>query len=137
MSLFLVMKKYDMSLAEYLEKFKDQITPRTSLILFTQLLEGIGTISFKGMYLTAEFKVFLTSPQTELPTEISSATIFFFLYLEDLNSLNLSSLTLAVVQLTVVMDYSSLTEHGILIEVVMHHLWLQKLQQPDLDLLVP
>ena len=41
MSLFLVMKKYDLSLADYLEKYRDLITPRTSLILLTQLLKGI------------------------------------------------------------------------------------------------
>ena len=41
MSLFLVMKKYDLSLADYLEKYRDLITPSTSLILLTQLLEGI------------------------------------------------------------------------------------------------
>jgi PTEN induced putative kinase 1 len=40
MSLFSVMKKYDLSLADYLEKNRDLITPRTCLILLTQLLEG-------------------------------------------------------------------------------------------------
>ena len=33
-----MMKKYDMNLAEYLSKYSDQITARTSLILLTQLL---------------------------------------------------------------------------------------------------
>jgi len=49
MSLFLVMKKYDLSLAEYLEQHSDQITPRTSLILLTQLLEGISYLSSHGV----------------------------------------------------------------------------------------
>ena len=37
-----------MSLAEYLEEFKYKITPRTSLILFTPLLEGISYLSANG-----------------------------------------------------------------------------------------
>jgi len=49
MSLFLVMKKYDMSLADYLSKYKEQISPRTSLILLTQLLEGISHLSSSGV----------------------------------------------------------------------------------------
>eukprot|EP00092_Neocalanus_flemingeri_P022378 GFUD01024271.1.p1 GENE.GFUD01024271.1~~GFUD01024271.1.p1 ORF type:complete len:615 (+),score=218.57 GFUD01024271.1:159-2003(+) len=49
MSLFLVMKKYDLSLAEYLDKYSEQITPRTSLILLTQLLEGISYLSSHGV----------------------------------------------------------------------------------------
>jgi len=49
MSLFLVMKKYDMSLADYLDQHSDQITPRTSLILLTQLLEGISYLSSHGV----------------------------------------------------------------------------------------
>ena len=49
MSLFLVMKKYDMNLAEYLSKYSDQITARTSLILLTQLLEGICYLSSHGV----------------------------------------------------------------------------------------
>eukprot|EP00090_Calanus_glacialis_P017369 TRINITY_DN27057_c0_g1_i6.p1 TRINITY_DN27057_c0_g1~~TRINITY_DN27057_c0_g1_i6.p1 ORF type:complete len:608 (+),score=230.42 TRINITY_DN27057_c0_g1_i6:140-1963(+) len=49
MSLFLVMKKYDLSLADYLEKYRDLITPRTSLILLTQLLEGISFLSSSGV----------------------------------------------------------------------------------------
>jgi len=49
MSLFLVMKKYDLSLADYLETYKEQITPRTSLILLTQLLEGISYLSTSGV----------------------------------------------------------------------------------------
>jgi len=49
MSLFLVMKKYDLSLADYLEKHSDQISPRTSLILLTQLLEGVSYLSSHGV----------------------------------------------------------------------------------------
>ena len=49
MSLFLTMKKYDMNLAEYLSKYSDQITARTSLILLTQLLEGICYLSSHGV----------------------------------------------------------------------------------------
>jgi len=49
MSLFLVMKKYDLSLAQYLERYKDEISPRTSLILFTQLLEGVSYLSSNGV----------------------------------------------------------------------------------------
>jgi len=40
MSLFLVMRRYDCSLRDYLRQYGDQLSPRTSLILFTQLLEG-------------------------------------------------------------------------------------------------
>jgi len=40
MSLFLVMRRYDCSLRDYLHQHGDQLSPRTSLILFTQLLEG-------------------------------------------------------------------------------------------------
>jgi len=49
MSLFMVMKKYDTSLADYLCTYKDQISPRTSLILLTQLLEGISHLSSSGV----------------------------------------------------------------------------------------
>ena len=43
MSLFLVMKRYDCSLREYLEKIpaENGMTWRTSLLILTQLLEGI------------------------------------------------------------------------------------------------
>jgi hypothetical protein len=40
MSLFLVMRRYDTSLRDYLHEYRDHLSPRTSLILFTQLLEG-------------------------------------------------------------------------------------------------
>ena len=40
MSLFLVMRRYDSNLRGYLEQYRDQLSARTSLILFTQLLEG-------------------------------------------------------------------------------------------------
>ena len=49
MSLFLVMKKYDMSLADYLVTYKEQISSRTSLILLTQLLEGISHLASSGV----------------------------------------------------------------------------------------
>jgi len=49
MSLFLVMKRYDCSLKEYLEKYKNDISPRTSLILLTQLLEGVAFLSECGV----------------------------------------------------------------------------------------
>ena len=40
MSLFLVMRRYDCSLRDYLHQYRDHLSARTSLILFTQLLEG-------------------------------------------------------------------------------------------------
>jgi len=49
MSLFMVMKKYDMSLADYLDTHKEQMSSRTSLILFTQLLEGISHLASCGV----------------------------------------------------------------------------------------
>jgi len=49
MSLFLVMKKYDSSLVKYLEQYHDNISSRTSLILLTQLLEGIAYLSSSGV----------------------------------------------------------------------------------------
>jgi len=49
MSLFMVMKKYDMSLADYLVTYKEQISSRTSLILLTQLLEGISHLASSGV----------------------------------------------------------------------------------------
>jgi len=49
MSLFLVMKRYDCSLRQYLKDFGQQLTPRTSLVLFTQLLEGIAFLVESGV----------------------------------------------------------------------------------------
>jgi len=49
MSLFLVMKRYDCSLKEYLERYRNEISSRTSLILLTQLLEGISFLVESGV----------------------------------------------------------------------------------------
>jgi len=49
MSLFLVMKKYDLSLAAYLEQNREVLTSRTSLILLTQLLEGVAYLASSGV----------------------------------------------------------------------------------------
>lgn len=49
MSLFLVMKKYDMSLGNYLELYREQMSARTSLVLFTQLLEGVAFLVYSGV----------------------------------------------------------------------------------------
>ena len=45
MSLFLVMKRYDMSLASYLDQYRATMTPRTSLFLLTQLMEAVAFLS--------------------------------------------------------------------------------------------
>ena len=42
MSLFLVMKNYDISLKEYLSQHQGEISWRTSLLILTQLLEGVA-----------------------------------------------------------------------------------------------
>ena len=47
MSLFLVMRSYDCSLADYLSNHKPG--PRTSLVLFTQLLEGVAFLNVSGV----------------------------------------------------------------------------------------
>jgi len=47
MSLFLVMRSYDCSLADYLANHKPG--PRTSLVLFTQLLEGVAFLTSSGV----------------------------------------------------------------------------------------
>ena len=47
MSLFLVMRSYDCSLADYLSDH--QPGPRTSLVLFTQLLEGVAFLNSSGV----------------------------------------------------------------------------------------
>ena len=47
MSLFLVMRSYDCSLADYLANHKPG--PRTSLVLFTQLLEGVAFLNSSGV----------------------------------------------------------------------------------------
>lgn len=49
MSLFLVMRRYDCSLRDYLHQYRDQLAPRTSLILFTQLLEGVAFLGSVGV----------------------------------------------------------------------------------------
>lgn len=41
MSLFLVMKKYDMNLKQYIEEYRDTVSWRTSLMILTQILEGV------------------------------------------------------------------------------------------------
>ena len=47
MSLFLVMRAYDCSLADYLSNHEPG--PRTSLVLFTQLLEGVAFLNSSGV----------------------------------------------------------------------------------------
>ena len=47
MSLFLAMRSYDCSLADYLANHKPG--PRTSLVLFTQLLEGVAFLNSSGV----------------------------------------------------------------------------------------
>merc|ERR1719435_34155 len=49
MSLFLVMKKYDMSLAAYLARYKEEMATRTSLILLAQLMEGVAYLASSGI----------------------------------------------------------------------------------------
>ena len=49
MSLFLVMRRYDCSLREYLDLYRDQLTARVSMILLTQLLEGIAFLNQVGV----------------------------------------------------------------------------------------
>lgn len=49
MSLFLVMRRYDSSLRDYLDQYRDQLSARTSLILFTQLLEGVAFLGSVGV----------------------------------------------------------------------------------------
>jgi PTEN induced putative kinase 1 len=49
MSLFLVMKRYDCSLRQYLREFGPQLSQRTSLVLFTQLLEGVSFLVESGV----------------------------------------------------------------------------------------
>jgi len=48
MSLFLVMRRYDLSLAQYLAQHRD-ISARTSLFLLTQLLEAVSYLSSQGV----------------------------------------------------------------------------------------
>ncbi|XP_071451935.1 serine/threonine-protein kinase Pink1, mitochondrial-like [Hetaerina americana] len=47
MSLFLLMKRYDCSLSEYLQG--RELSPRVSLLLLTQLLEGVAHINMHGV----------------------------------------------------------------------------------------
>eukprot|EP00088_Acartia_fossae_P071576 TRINITY_DN9856_c0_g2_i1.p1 TRINITY_DN9856_c0_g2~~TRINITY_DN9856_c0_g2_i1.p1 ORF type:complete len:655 (+),score=211.43 TRINITY_DN9856_c0_g2_i1:157-2121(+) len=49
MSLFLVMRRYDCSLRDYLSTFKQQLNTRISTVLFTQLLEGIAFLYHTGV----------------------------------------------------------------------------------------
>ena len=49
MSLFLVMKRYDTSLAEYLTSHRPSLTPRTSLFLLTQLMEAVAFLNSQGV----------------------------------------------------------------------------------------
>ena len=49
MSLFLVMRRYDLSLAQYLHQHRDTISPRTSLFLLTQLLEAVSFLCSQGV----------------------------------------------------------------------------------------
>ena len=49
MSLFLVMRRYDLSLAQYLHQHQDNISPRTSLFLLTQLLEAVSFLCSQGV----------------------------------------------------------------------------------------
>ena len=49
MSLFLVMRRYDLSLAQYLQQHRADITPNTTLFLLTQLLEAVSYLSSQGV----------------------------------------------------------------------------------------
>lgn len=49
MSLFLVMRRYDCSLRDYLSLYADQLTTRISTVLFTQLLEGVAFLHQTGV----------------------------------------------------------------------------------------
>ena len=49
MSLFLVMKRYDTSLAEFLTSHRANIAPRTSLFLLTQLMEAVAFLTSQGV----------------------------------------------------------------------------------------
>ena len=49
MSLFLVMKRYDTSLAEYLTSHRASLAPRTSLFLLTQLMEAVAFLNSQGV----------------------------------------------------------------------------------------
>lgn len=49
MSLFLVMRKYSMSLAQYLEQESASLTARVRLLLLTQLLEGVAHLAAHGV----------------------------------------------------------------------------------------
>ena len=97
MSLFSVMKKYDLSLADYLEKNRDLITPRTCLILLTQLLEGTQCVLNTCCPVPSTAQV---SPPAEWLTEISSVTTSSSSSQGGHSSLNWSSLTLGAAQLT-------------------------------------
>lgn len=49
MSLFLVMRRYDCSLREYLEQYREEVTSRISIVLLTQLLEGVAFLHRSGV----------------------------------------------------------------------------------------
>ena len=49
MSLFLVMRRYDTSLAEYLTSHRADVAPRTSLFLLTQLMEAVAFLTSQGV----------------------------------------------------------------------------------------
>ena len=49
MSLFLVMRRYELSLADYLATHRRTLTPRTSLFLLTQLMEGVAFLHSQGV----------------------------------------------------------------------------------------
>ena len=100
MSLFLVMKKYDMSLADYLEQYRDLITPRTSLILLTQLLEGTQCALYTCSPVPSTAQVSPSSPPVEWLTETSSVTASSSPSQGGHSSLTWSSLTLGAAQLT-------------------------------------
>lgn len=49
MSLFLVMKKYDMSLADYLSQYQANFSSRTSSFILTQLMEAVAFLGSQGV----------------------------------------------------------------------------------------
>ena len=49
MSLCLVMKRYDASLAEFLTSQRANIAPRTSLFLLTQNMEAVAYLTSQGV----------------------------------------------------------------------------------------
>ena len=43
------MKSYSLSLADYLASYRESLSPRTSLVLLTQLLEGVAFLTSSGV----------------------------------------------------------------------------------------